>query len=432
MGWQDVLGTVGKVAGAASSFLGPVGGIASAVGGIASMFKGSSNQNFAQNLALMREQNEFNSNEATRAFNRADNLRQWQNQFAEDMYKKYQSPQAMASQLRRAGLNPNVAMGDASGSPSVSSGSSGSVAPATASQTPFSPMSSPGNWVDMASSLSALAQAKKAGVETENMQKLIDEQFRGLAIDNNMKQFLYNQEVKWNDKKTQAEVNKFVAEAQQGFANAKALREAARLTGVEIGLKGKQLEHWVESWSNQQGLIKSEQALNEASARTKDSETALNNELAENQPVVRENIQADTRQIDAETQRLVQDLGINKPIESLAKLQDMAINHGVGSDGKMAWQHAFDSFVKDIESNDLISGFQFDMFRQQLEIATKQNNWFYVGQVLDALKDAILSYAFVKGVSKGTVSSNRPRPRMRSTVNASTGHAYGSSGHAYP
>ena len=83
MGWQDVLGTVGKVAGAASSFLGPVGGIASAVGGIASMFKGSSNQNFAQNLALMREQNEFNSNEATRAFNRADNLRQWQNQFAD-------------------------------------------------------------------------------------------------------------------------------------------------------------------------------------------------------------------------------------------------------------------------------------------------------------------------------------------------------------
>ena len=95
------------------------------------------------------------------AFNRQKELMDYQMKLQDEQFKKYTSPQAQVSNLAAAGINPAVAMGNQS-PVFAPSPSPGAVAPAqfgigTTSLT------------DLAQYLLAKAQAKKAGVESKNI-----------------------------------------------------------------------------------------------------------------------------------------------------------------------------------------------------------------------------------------------------------------------
>lgn len=110
-----------------SNLLGSVGGIASsALNGVTSLL-GTSSANKA-NKQLNQMNNEFNANEALKN-------REWQ----EEMYNKYYSPSALASQYRSAGFNPALMMGTGvNGMSGGSAASASSAAPMQAPQIDFS------------------------------------------------------------------------------------------------------------------------------------------------------------------------------------------------------------------------------------------------------------------------------------------------------
>lgn len=95
------------------------------------------------NQRMMREQNEFNAQEAQKA-------RDWQKEFW-DMNNEYNSPEAMIAR----GLNPFMSGSAASSASSVPSGSPQATAASTPSAQAFRP-----NFSSIASSIASLAQAK--------------------------------------------------------------------------------------------------------------------------------------------------------------------------------------------------------------------------------------------------------------------------------
>lgn len=108
-----------------------------------------------------------------------------QNAWNESMYKKYQSPQAVVSQNAAAGLNPAGLNGVNNGVSANTMGASSASTPPHISPVPFGANGSPvglpqglsSRGTDIAqvgSFLRDLAEAKKKGVETDQLQKLFD------------------------------------------------------------------------------------------------------------------------------------------------------------------------------------------------------------------------------------------------------------------
>lgn len=133
--------------------------------------------------------------EAQQAFQTSE--REAQNQASLDAYFQTESPMAQVAQLKTAGLNPAIAA-DNPGSSSISGGSSGgapsSSAPSAPSgsafQMPLDSFSS--GFQNVAGAVKSLADARKAGVDTDitkSMAKWLikDAQFSSLA-----KEFMYS------------------------------------------------------------------------------------------------------------------------------------------------------------------------------------------------------------------------------------------------
>jgi len=133
------------------------------------------------NQRMMREQNEFNAQEAQKA-------RDWQKEFW-DMNNEYNSPEAMIAR----GLNPFMSGSAASSASSVPSGSPQATGSAAPSAQAFRP-----NFSSIASSIASLAQARKAGIEGENIMKMfpyIRDEIRG---NTNYRQIGIGESKYWN------------------------------------------------------------------------------------------------------------------------------------------------------------------------------------------------------------------------------------------
>lgn len=107
------------------------------------------------NQRMMREQNEFNAQEAQKA-------RDWQKEFW-DMNNEYNSPQAMIAR----GLNPFMSGSAASSASSVPSGSPQATAASTPSAQAFRP-----NFSSIASSLATFAEATSISKKTKRDEKM--------------------------------------------------------------------------------------------------------------------------------------------------------------------------------------------------------------------------------------------------------------------
>lgn len=206
---------------------------------------------------VMREMNSFNSQQ-----------RISQNQWSEDMYNRYESPEAKVQQYDAAGLNPRMAASgqfgqvQSSSSPQASSlsGPSG-----THVNPPYQDITSGSQgFVNMANALKAIADAKKSGVETSRMEKFLDEEFKGLQLTNLNKELTLRVNDKYLDKQAEASLKYILSQTEVNNENIGKIRaEIYKLKKEGVLLDKDAL--WYEN------KIVSE--LGEQFARTKESES---------------------------------------------------------------------------------------------------------------------------------------------------------------
>lgn len=150
---------------------------------------GAAKMNFRQALQMSREQQNYNSREASYARDWQEKMWNQQNEYSEDVYNRYSSPSAVKRQMLEAGLNPALVMDSGSvGSVATNSPASAPAASASLPTTPQIPymgydMLSNG-FVNAAQALKAIAEAKKIGVETSQLEQLFGENLKHVRLSN--------------------------------------------------------------------------------------------------------------------------------------------------------------------------------------------------------------------------------------------------------
>lgn len=139
--------------------------------------------------------------EASQNFTRAERLaqqgyqtseREAQNEWSEQLYNQYQSPEALRRQYSAAGLDPAMAIngGSTAGSAAGSSGSAptGASSPTMGVTPPYQNMNAfAQGFGEIANAMKSLADAKKAGVETSQMEEMFADRIKGLKYENELK-----------------------------------------------------------------------------------------------------------------------------------------------------------------------------------------------------------------------------------------------------
>lgn len=282
MGVGNWIKSVGNV-------LGSVPVVGHAVSAVGNLVGGAIQAN--DNKKMMREQmawqnqqrldsQRFQSGERVAQQHFQQSERELQNQYAEDMYNKYESPQAMVRQLKDAGLNPRLAAEGAGGSVAASSGSSGgapsSGAPSAGSVAP--PYQNIGAWSQgfqsMAAALKDIAEAKKLGLDTDYLVQTFNERVRqtqykslldSLTIDGKK---LENKNVAATYDKLVAELEKTNADTSQVIAYANYLQHLGALTK-------QQSETFKENFVNEQNHKIAQTDLFKAEKTNTEADTAL-------------------------------------------------------------------------------------------------------------------------------------------------------------
>lgn len=157
-----------------------IGVVGSLIGGAISNNankKAQQRQNRWQHQERLETQ-EYNTSERLSSQDWQNQQRIAQNQYAEDQYNAYSSPQALARQYAEAGLNPRLAMdGGNVGNVTAGAGSSGSApsgsnagfgSGATPAYQPMETFSR--SFSGIADGLKALAEARKTGLDTSLLQ----------------------------------------------------------------------------------------------------------------------------------------------------------------------------------------------------------------------------------------------------------------------
>lgn len=185
------------------SFLTGSGG-ASAISGASSLLGGA--LGYAYNKKLMQAQQAYNTSErlATQQYNTSEREaaqayntgeREAQNAYAEQMYNTYSSPEALVRQYEAAGLNPRLAIGaNSAGSVAASSGHSATVSPQSSGMLGITPPYQDVNafsqgFINIASALKAIGEAKKTGVETRWLEESFQDKLRELKYGADAQEF---------------------------------------------------------------------------------------------------------------------------------------------------------------------------------------------------------------------------------------------------
>lgn len=428
-GFNKFMQGVSTVGSAVGSLLNPLGGFASALGGLGSLFGfGKSDSNYKHNLALMREQNAFNSAEARKAFLRSEESRIAQNQWQQKMFDTYSTPAAQAAMLRRAGFNPALALEGSASSVGASSGSSVQSPAASASGTPFVPMSQPGNWVDMASSMSMLATARQAGANADLVSKTADKIIASWDLKNEAQVLAnsLNKEVLAKlPEKMQAEISNLVAQATDLNASAEQRRASIRKLRAEGLLTEIQARYEEERIINTIGEIKANIRLTNAKTDTEGTKQNLNIAQTNTEGVRQDMMRSIIDVNNLEGKRIAQELNINKPLETYNVFYNKFLSGEVrvdkdghvlvGSNGEIVPFTALHSLANQWQSEFQLAKDMPELNRttieQQIERLKKANDWYEVQQILAIINTAIEGYT----AYKTGVSVSLPQPRLVGT-----------------
>lgn len=231
----------------------------------------------------------------------------WRNQFDlqnawnEQMYQKYQSPKAVVSQNVAAGLNPAALNGVNNGVSANSMGGSSASMPPQISPTSFnsnaSPMGVPQGMsgrgdsiAEIGSFLRDVAEAKKKGVETDQLEKLFDYELEERALR------IFGQRLT-NDSIALAN---YVANNTKDVKVRKATHELVKLISETENIDQDTQLKFEQMWNQ-----RSEYLLNVAKARLSDKEYELLefkvNNMQEEFKTTMANIRADTAKKNSET-----------------------------------------------------------------------------------------------------------------------------------
>lgn len=250
-----------------------VGGAASLVSGIGNWLFGGQQQ--AQNIKMMREQMAHQTSErygsqafqdqqrkAQQAYQTSERMAQ--NQYQEDIYNQYQSPEAMVRQYNAAGLNGKLAVEGAGslGSMSVSSGSNGgapsSGAPSGGSvSAPYQPLNAMSSGFQsmmsgITSSLKDIAEARKFGADTTEVESLLQQKIRNLELDGDIKEFALFLDKRNLPRKQQLELANILVGVNQGLAMREQIKQFTKNLKIQGKITEKEEKEWYQKFFGDQ------------------------------------------------------------------------------------------------------------------------------------------------------------------------------------
>lgn len=199
--------------------------LSAGIGAAGSLLGGFFTHNY--NRWMLRQQMKYNTSEREASQDWQNQQRVAQNQFSEDMYNKYSSPQALVAQYQAAGLNPRLAVeGGQVGSVQASSGSSGSAPKGAMLSMPY--MQSPDftqGFVNMANVLKSIAEAKKAGVQTDYLEETAKDNARLVKVQADAAEFQQMLNIKYSDAERLAALLNTKSQTNVNDKNAKVLEK---------------------------------------------------------------------------------------------------------------------------------------------------------------------------------------------------------------
>lgn len=398
MSWQNVLNAVSSTAGAFNPAVGLVTGAAGAIKGL---FGG--NDSRKQNLALMQQQNAFNRDERIAAQGWQDMQRREQNAFSEYMWNNYQSPDALVRQYTEAGLNPRLAV-EGSGSPGVSSGSSGSSPMAQAVAPPYMPYSAPGNYSDVANTLKALADAAKAGFDVRRGQTLLDEELKKLRLGNQAQELmniLSSIDIKYKDAKSSAELHKILVDVGNGILSGQELREKIKSLDINNRMDKNRLDKWFEKYEAELAKLNSETNLNQTASNLNVAETKT-------EGFKQDNLAASTNLLQLQGVTEQQQQAINAPLVAVANLQydEIKTNLKTQANIKKAFRESYAVLSQ-------MPGVDLKKAEKELELLNQESTWKdpeKLGGILGSLTGAVISGAITAKIVKGMFKGKTPTP----------------------
>lgn len=253
---------------------GGIGGLLST--GLSAIFnRGSQKRAMKWQTSEREASQEYNTSEREASQNFQDQQRVAQNAYAEDIYQNYQSPEAMVRQYKAAGLNPALAAdGGSAGSISASSGSSGGAPSGTHVSTPGSPATPfmpyegmMAGFQSMSQVLKNLADARKSGVETDQLEKQFGEVMRQWKLDNDSKELLLSIDKKYLSDKALATLQSIQADVVNKTLTGDELRKRIDLLGKELHLKQNEIDTWYQTFNKNMEEQQSRIDANNASVR---------------------------------------------------------------------------------------------------------------------------------------------------------------------
>lgn len=335
--------------------------------------------------------------ESSQAFQTSE--REAQNAFSEYMYNQYSSPQALAAQYSKAGLNPRLAMdGSSVGNATAGSGSSGGAPSGSAPSgthvgTPSAPITFGQGFQDMAASFAALAQAKKAGVDAKLVEDTAQDIAEGYKLDNAGKKLVNSINTVDLSVKQQTALRQALATLTSTEVDADKKRKEIDVLVQQGIISRKEAENWDEEFVNRQSNIKSQTAVNEASA----------NRTKELLPFEKGVLQA-TEWVHR-TQAALNRLATGTEIAKASYYSELSSAASYDADIKKI--DAEISKAKKPQKLQLIDK-QVDMLTKQLsaldkaiEKAQKENDWFVLNQLRGLTKDVSTSIYMLTQIKRG-------------------------------
>lgn len=279
MGFFNEIGSfLGTAGGSAigSSVLGLVG---NGIDGILNSKRQSHSQSWQTAEREAAQAYNTSEREAAQAYQTSE--REAQNQHAIDIYNMYQSPEALVRQYKAAGLNPRLAM-DSGGNISSASGTSGSapsgshVQPASVPPPYMSLNGFSGSFRNIADALASLGQAKKAGVETSQLEQMFGEKLRGMTIANDLQHFMLGLNMKFGNQRQIAEIQKLLQDVSIGKATESQIKQSADNLKKQGVLLGKDVDSYESRLNAELRKSRAAAAASEASAKDSLSHVGVN------------------------------------------------------------------------------------------------------------------------------------------------------------